>query len=147
VTETPVHVFYVGSERAQLEPALKVCAVYAEEGNMQITVSCHACGEEKRPLAPCPACESTPLAELELHAWRASLHATGLARITATPQAADLGEAPIRSTAPIRAVLITDELPATAPATIIPLEPPLSVDETLSFDWEDKGRRRLRRSA
>jgi hypothetical protein len=43
--------------------------------------------------------------------------------------------------------LITDELPATAPATIIPLEPPLSVDETLSFDWEDKGRRRLRRSA
>ena len=33
----------------------------------------------------------TPLAELELHAWRASLHATGLARITATPQAADPG--------------------------------------------------------
>jgi hypothetical protein len=119
---------------------------------MQITVSCHRCGEVKRPLAACPSCEATALVEPELHAWRHSLHATGLARITATPQAADLGEEPVRSTAPLRGVLVMDALdtlPERATATIIPLEPPLSADESLSFDWQEKGdrRRRLRRSA
>jgi hypothetical protein len=114
---------------------------------MHITVSCHRCGEAKRPLAPCPGCEAASLAEPELQAWRQSLHAEGLARITATPSAAELPEGPVRSTAPLRAVLLMDIVPEGPPATIIPLEPPLHVDETLSFDWQDKGRRRLRRSA
>ena len=49
---------------------------------MQITVACHRCDHPKRPLTPCPVCAAAPLAEPELQAWRISLHAEALTRIT-----------------------------------------------------------------
>jgi|tagenome__1003787_1003787.scaffolds.fasta_scaffold20935454_2 hypothetical protein len=114
---------------------------------MQITVSCHRCHEDKRPLAPCPSCDAPALVEPELHAWRLSLHAEGLARITAIPEAAALPAERVRNSDPLRAVFLMDIEPREAPATIIPLEAPLAAEETLSFDWQEKRRRGLRRTA
>jgi len=109
---------------------------------MQVTIACHQCDQPKRPLSPCPACHASPLAEPELQAWRLTLHARHLARIKRTPQAAALPEREPRPTGPLRAVLVTDELPevhAAEPelAPIVPLEPAIPADQALSFDWED----------
>jgi hypothetical protein len=121
---------------------------------MQITVACHNCDKPKRPLTPCPACQAPALAEPELQAWRVSLHARHLARIKQEPVAAAV-EPPSRARPlePLRAVVVLDIEPAPAaaddhrePATIIPLEPALPVDQALSFDWDDEPRR-LRKSA
>ena len=91
------------------------------------------------------------MAETELHAWRTSLHAYHLARITETPAPAPLPDEPEWSNEALQVVLVLDGLDSLvrhAPATIIPLEPPLHTDDALSFDWEDGGApRRLRRSA
>jgi hypothetical protein len=92
------------------------------------------------------------MAEPELQAWRLSLHARHLARIKQTPQSAV--EYPSRTfdPSPLQAVVVLDIAPATATAetpheaSIIPLEPALSADEALSFDWDDQPRR-LRRTA
>jgi len=120
---------------------------------MQITVACHSCDKPKRPLATCPTCHAPAAPEPELHAWRLSLHARHLARITKEPVAAAV-ELPTRarSLKPLRAVLVLDIEPARAPgeerdpAPIIPFEPALPADEALSFDWNDEPRR-LRKSA
>ncbi|HWH67256.1 MAG TPA: hypothetical protein VNS99_14225, partial [Gaiellales bacterium] len=55
---------------------------------MQITIACHQCDQDKRPLTPCPTCQAPPLAELELQAWRFSLHTLHMARITSQPEVA-----------------------------------------------------------
>jgi hypothetical protein len=109
---------------------------------MQVTIACHQCAQPKRPLTPCPACHAAPLAEPELQAWRLTLHARHLARIKRTPQVAELPERTPRRLAPLRAVLIADDLPevyAAEPelAPIVPLEPAVPADQALSFDWED----------
>ena len=113
---------------------------------MQITVGCHRCNEPKRPLAPCPACSAAPLAEPELHAWRLSLHAHHLARITATPHAG-IEPAPARTAvAPRRLVIQLDDGAAPPPLPIVPQDPAISPEEALSFDWGDDADE-LRRSA
>ena len=122
---------------------------------MQITVACHHCEQPKRPLTPCPSCHAAPLAEPELQAWRLSLHARGLARITAAPLAVELPPLAVREPAPLRAVIVRDieENPVVeaTPAEIIPIvpfEPSLPADQALSFDWDDDEQpRRLRKSA
>jgi len=120
---------------------------------MHITVACHSCDKPKRPLATCPTCHAPALPEPELQAWRLSLHARHLARITREPVAAAVEpRTRARSLEPLHAVLVLDIEPARAsgeerdPAPIIPFEPALSADEALSFDWNDEPRR-LRKSA
>ena len=118
---------------------------------MHVTIACHQCEQPKRPLTPCPACQASPLAEPELHAWRLSLHARHLARIKQTPSAAALPQRQPRRLSPLRAVVTLDALelgPAAEPreASIIPLEPALTADQVLSFDWDDEPRK-LRKSA
>ena len=115
---------------------------------MQITVACHRCNEPKRPLSPCPACSAAPLAEPELQAWRLSLHAHHLARITSTPHAR-VEPAPARTAvAPRRLVIQIEDDGAAAPdpLPIVPPDPAFPVEEPLSFDWGD-GPDDLRRSA
>jgi hypothetical protein len=119
---------------------------------MEVTVACHQCEQPKRPLTPCPTCQAGPLAEPELQAWRLALHARHLARIKQTPSAAPLPQMQPRRLSPLRAVVsletLTQLAPATEPpqATIIPLEPALTADQVLSFDWDDEPRK-LRKSA
>jgi hypothetical protein len=119
---------------------------------MQITIACHQCDEQKRPLTPCPVCDAPPLAEPELQAWRLSLHARHLARIERTPAPAPVPASRRLSAEPLQAVITLDiELHDASPAgvdmtPIIPFEPAVPADEALSFDWEDEPRR-LRRSA
>jgi hypothetical protein len=111
---------------------------------MQITVACHSCDRPKRPLATCPACHAPALPEPELQAWRLSLHARHLARITREPVAAAV-EPPSRARTlePLRAVLVLDIEPVITRAQerdlapIIPFEPSLPADEALSFNWDD----------
>ncbi len=120
---------------------------------MQITVACHSCDKPKRPLSTCPTCHAPALPEPELQAWRLSLHARHLARITREPVAAAV-EPPSRARTlkPLKAVLVLDIEPVVArveerdPAPIIPFEPALPADEALSFNWDDEPRR-LRKSA
>ena len=121
---------------------------------MQITVACHHCDNPKRPLSPCPACSAAPLAEAELQAWRISLHAHHLARITRKPRPMPLPDAPVRMAKPLRMRVVLD-LPALEPATptieaitAIAVDPALPpADDAKSFDWEEEGGWRLRRSA
>jgi len=132
------------------EVPLKGWARRADKDAMQITVACHRCNEPKRPLSPCPACAAAPLAEPELHAWRLSLHAHHLARITSTPHAR-VDPAPARAAvAPRRLVIrmeederesVPDPLPIVPPA-----DPAIPAEEPLSFDWGDDADE-LRRSA
>jgi hypothetical protein len=115
---------------------------------MQITVACHRCNEPKRPLAPCPACSAAPLAEPELHAWRLSLHAHHLARITSTPHAS-VEPAPARTAVAPRRLVIQLEAEAPAapePMPIPPPDPAVPAEAPLSFDWGDDADD-LRRSA
>ena len=114
---------------------------------MQITVACHRCNEPKRPLAPCPACAASPLAEPELQAWRLSLHAHHLARITSTPHASIAPAPPRAAVTPRRLVIQLDEEAAAEPASlpIVP-DPAYPAEEPLSFDWGDDPDT-LRRSA
>jgi hypothetical protein len=117
---------------------------------MQITVHCSNCEEPKRPLSTCPSCGAESLPETELRAWRSSLHAHHLARITDEPQMQPLPPQEERHAGPIRVVLTLDRGLALAEpansAPIIPLEPPIPADDALSFDWGERPRR-LRRSA
>ena len=117
---------------------------------MQITIACHQCNEEKRPLTPCPACQAPPLAELELQAWRFSLHTLHMARIERTPRADEVEPMRRPQMTPLRAVVTVDldEQPAAREnvAPIVPMEPAIPADEALSFDWGDEPRR-LRRTA
>ena len=113
---------------------------------MQITVSCHACAGEKRPLSPCPWCSSQhPEADLEVAAWRSALHAESLARITAEPRR---GPAPVVSLpTPIQVVVTVDGV-AMRQADPIFSDAVVPASDPLSFDWnEDAGLRRLRRTA
>lgn len=116
---------------------------------MQITVACHRCNEPKRPLSPCPACSAAPLAEPELHAWRLSLHAHHLARITSTPHAS-VEPAPARTpVAPRRLVIQLEETVAASVPPALPIITPdttMPAEEPLSFDWGDDSDE-LRRSA
>jgi hypothetical protein len=112
---------------------------------MQITVSCHACAGEKRPLTPCPWCSSDPSATAEVAAWRSALHAASLARITAEPRRSP---APVVTLpTPIQVVVAVDGLSIRKPDpmfsdSVVPAADPLS------FDWnEDRGLRRLRKTA
>jgi hypothetical protein len=123
---------------------------------MQITVACHRCEHPKRPLTPCPVCTAAPLAEPELQAWRISLHAHHLARITRKPRPMPLPDAPVRPAMPMRMQIVLNELadePATPTMdtdaiTAIAVDPALPpADDAKSFDWEDEGGWRLRRSA
>jgi hypothetical protein len=117
---------------------------------MQITVACHRCDHPKRPLSPCPHCNAASLAEAELHSWRLSLHSRHLARIKATPRAADLPAREPISKGPMQVVLTLDVLPEATVATvtpIVPLEPPIDAEDALEFDWSERRRRGLRRSA
>ena len=117
----------------------------ADNGFMQITVFCHTCAGEKRPLSPCPWCSSQPVADVEVAEWRSALHAESLARITAEPRRAP---APVVSLpTPIQVVVTVDGVamrqadPAFSDAVVPAADP-------LSFDWnEDTGLRRLRRTA
>ena len=115
---------------------------------MQITIACHHCNKDKRPLTPCPACQAPPLAELELQAWRFSLHTLHMARIEQTPRAGEVVPSRRPRLAPLRAVVTVDldEEPAPAAESIVPMEPAIPADEALSFDWGDEPRK-LRRSA
>jgi hypothetical protein len=123
---------------------------------MQITVACHRCDHPKRPLAPCPVCAAAPMSEPELRAWRITLHAEALTRITHTPDAHELPREVERELTPQRVVLVLEDdyvLDVASyaevermPAPIIPLEPPVAADDARSFDWED-GSGWLRRSA
>ena len=121
----------------------------AERDAMQITVACHRCNEPKRPLSPCPACSAAPLAEPELQAWRLSLHAHHLARITSTPHARVEPAAPRAAVTPRRLVIqLEDDAAAPVPASlpILPPDPAFPAEEPLSFDWGDDSDD-LRRSA
>ena len=94
---------------------------------MQITVACHRCQQPKRPLTPCPACLAAPLPEPELAAWRISLHAVHIARITDRPQAAELPPEPTRAPAPMQVVVTLGQAKdTTGPAS-----------GARSFDWDD----------
>jgi hypothetical protein len=109
---------------------------------MQITITCLSCNEAKRPLLPCPACDASGLPEGELRAWRRALHAHGLARITATPRPYPLPVLPAREATPQRLIVVMDGEPVPAgrrEASIIPFEPPVSVDDAKSFDWDEEG--------
>jgi len=129
----------------------------ADNGTMQITVACHRCDHPKRPLTPCPVCAAAPLAEPELQAWRISLHAEALTRITTTPDLDRLPDEAERDLTPQRVVLVLEDhyvLDAASyaevermPATIIPLEPPVPASDAKSFDWEEDSPSWLRRSA
>ena len=132
---------------------LKAPGADADKLRMHITVACHSCDLPKRPLAPCPSCNASALPEPELQAWRISLHARHLARIKQQPVAATTEPPSRRRTlTPMQAVVVLDVEPRPVavereqPASIIPLEPALSADEALSFDWDDEPRR-LRRTA
>jgi len=122
---------------------------------MQITVACHHCDNQKRPLSPCPACAAAPLAEAELQAWRISLHAHHLARITRKPRPMPLPDAPVRLATPMRMHLVLEldpepDTPGMDIETIaaLPADPALPPsDDAKSFDWEDESGWRLRRSA
>ena len=117
---------------------------------MQITIACHQCNQDKRPLTPCPACQAPPLAELELQAWRFSLHTLHMARIERTPRAAEVVPSRRPRMTPLRAVVTVDleQEPARLAevASIVPMEPAIPADEALSFDWGDEPRK-LRRTA
>jgi hypothetical protein len=117
---------------------------------MQITIACHQCDQNKRPLTPCPACQAPPLAELELQAWRFSLHTLHMARIERRPQAAEVVPSRRPRMTPLRAVITVDlEQEPAGPAEvapIVPMEPAIPADEALSFDWGDEPRK-LRRTA
>ncbi len=112
---------------------------------MQITVSCHACAGEKRPLGPCPWCSSEPAAEAEVTAWRTALHAESLARITAEPRRAP---APVVTLpTPIQVVVAVEGFLVRQPDPIFS-EAVVPAADPLSFDWnEDRGLRRLRKTA
>ena len=115
---------------------------------MQISVNCHMCNEPKRPLTPCSICGAAPLAEVELQAWRITLHARHLARITDRPRPAPLPTLAERELTPQQVVVVLEEPgEPRLPATIIPLEPPLPASDARSFDWEDDSAGWLRRSA
>jgi hypothetical protein len=137
----------------KLEKVLKVWLHAADTSAMQITVACHRCNHPKRPLSPCPNCNGAPLAEAELHAWRLSLHSRHLARIKATPKAAELPAREPISAGPMQVVLTLDvelepERPMATVTPIVPHEPPLDADDALDFDWSERRRMgRLRRSA
>jgi hypothetical protein len=147
-----MHPSKVGRRPRKLEPTRSSSAGEMPKGfPMQVTIACHQCEQPKRPLTPCPACQAAPLAEPELQAWRLSLHARHLARIKQTPSAAPLPQRQPRRLSPLRAVVTLDALelgPAAEPreASIIPLEPALTADQVLSFDWDDEPRK-LRKSA
>jgi hypothetical protein len=112
---------------------------------MQITVSCHACAGEKRPLSPCPWCSSEPAAEPEVTAWRRALHAASLARITAEPRRSP---APVVTLPTPITVVVTMDGYVSRPADPIFSEPVDQAADPLSFDWnEDRGLRRLRKTA
>ena len=117
---------------------------------MQITIACHQCNQDKRPLTPGPACQAPPLAELELQAWRFSLHTLHMARIERTPRASEVVPSRRPRMTPLRAVVTVDldETPAKLAevAPIVPMEPAIPADEALSFDWGDEPRK-LRRTA
>jgi hypothetical protein len=117
---------------------------------MQITIACHQCDQNKRPLTPCPACQAPPLAELELQAWRFSLHTLHMARIERRPRAAEVVPSRRPQMTPLRAVVTVDleQEPGGSAnvAPIVPMEPAIPADEALSFDWGDEPRR-LRRTA
>jgi hypothetical protein len=117
---------------------------------MHITIACHQCNQDKRPLTPCPVCQAPPLAELELQAWRFSLHTLHMARIERTPRAAEVVPSRRPRMTPLRAVVTVDldEEPARVAevASIVPMEPAIPADEALSFDWGDEPRK-LRRTA
>ena len=128
----------------------------ADNASMQITVACHRCDHPKRPLTPCPVCTAAPLAEPELQAWRISLHAEALTRITAAPGLHCLPDELERELRPQQVVLVLEDdyvLDAASyeaermPATIIPLEPPVPASDAKSFDWEENSPSWLRRSA
>ena len=112
---------------------------------MQITVSCHACAGEKRPLSPCPWCSSDPADAAEVAAWRSALHAESLARITAEPRRAP---APVVALpTPIQVVVSVDGL-AVRQADPMFSDSVVPAADPLSFDWnEDRGLRRLRKTA
>jgi len=128
----------------------------ADNASMQITVACHRCDHPKRPLTPCPVCTAAPLAEPELQAWRISLHAEALTRITGAPGLHRLPDEVERELMPQQVVLVLEDdyvLDAASyevermPATIIPLEPPVPASDAKSFDWEENSPSWLRRSA
>jgi hypothetical protein len=114
---------------------------------MQVTVACHQCDQPKRPLSPCSGCGATPLAEPEMQAWRLSLHARHLARIKATPRAAEI---PARDSGPLSPMAVTVtldfelELAPDHQATVLPFIPfdPQPLDRALDFDWDDEPRKR-----
>jgi hypothetical protein len=89
---------------------------------MQITIACHHCNKDKRPLTPCPACQAPPLAELELQAWRFSLHTLHMARLERTPRAGEVVPSRRPRMTPLRAVVTVDldggarRAPARAPS-------------------------------
>jgi hypothetical protein len=112
---------------------------------MQITVSCHTCAGDKRPLTPCPWCSSEPTAEVEVAEWRSALHAESLARITAEPRRAP---APVVTLpTPIQVVVSVDGFAVREPDPIF-TETVVPAADPLSFDWDEaRGLRRLRRTA
>jgi hypothetical protein len=118
----------------------------ADKVCMQITVSCHTCAGEKRPLSPCPWCSSQSEAEVEVAAWRSALHAESLARITAEPRRAP---APVVSLpTPIQVVVTVDGIAMRQAADPIFSDAVVPAADPLSFDWnEEGGLRRLRRTA
>jgi hypothetical protein len=131
------------------EVPLKHRASRADKDAMQITVACHRCSEPKRPLSPCPACSAAPLAEPELQAWRLSLHAHHLERITSTPHAR-VDPAPTRAAVTPRRLVIrmeeSERAPLPDPLPIVPPGTAIPAEEPLSFDWGDESDD-LRRSA
>ena len=111
---------------------------------MQITVSCHACAGDKRPLSQCPWCSSEP-ADAEMTAWRTALHAESLARITAEPRRSP---APVVTLPkPIQVVVAVDGFAVRQPDPMFS-DAVVPAADPLSFDWnEDGGLRRLRKTA
>ena len=124
---------------------LKDRATAADNGLMQITVPCHACAGEKRPLIPCPWCSSEPALDAEVAAWRLALHAESLARITAEPRRAP---APVVTLpTPIKVLVTMDGYETRQPDPIFS-ETVVPVADPLSFNWnDDRGLRRLRKTA
>jgi hypothetical protein len=110
---------------------------------MQITIDCPRCDAAKRPLQTCAACGASGRAA-EIDAWRRRLHSHHRGVIMAEPRRAPA--APVALPRPIRVVVAMDELAEATDTLIVPdtVAPPSA---PLSFDWHERRRLRLRRSA
>jgi len=110
---------------------------------MQITIDGPRGDTAKRPLQTCAGC-GAPGRTAEIDAWRQRLHTHHLGVIMAEPRR--VPATPIALPRPLRVVIAMEELVEATETLIVPdtVAPP---SDPLSFDWHERRRLRLRRSA